>query len=340
MPNASTRFRLRWHAIFILALTALLLWLFLRNVDLGELRAALGRAHAGYIVLAVLVTGQTYVIRARRWQSLLAPVGPTHFRTALRTTVIGFAVNFLLPRVGEVVRPYLLARREGLPASATFATIIIERLLDLVTVLLLFAASLPLLPIDVGPDIRASGGVAAAAAIGALVLLFVSAGHPERLGGWTTQLGRRLPGRLGAALSDMVRSFAEGLAVMRQPARLLVALCWSVPLWLSLALGIWLTSLAFDLTFSYPGTFLVMLVLVVGVAVPTPGSVGGFHLAYLWSVTRFFGFDHETVAAAGLVLHAVSFLPVTFVGLVFMWQDGLTFGRLRSLEGEARQVGH
>jgi uncharacterized protein (TIRG00374 family) len=326
--------------VFVAALTALLVWLFLRNVAFDELGLALRRAHPTYIAAAILVTLQTYLIRARRWQSLLAPIGPSHFRTAFRTTVIGFAVSFLVPRAGEVVRPYLLARREGLPASATFATIIVERLLDLVTVLLLFAASLPLLDVEVGPDVEASGIVAAVSALGALVVLFVSAGHPERLGGWASRLGRWLPGRLGTALAGFVRTFAEGLAVMRQPGRLAVAVAWSVPLWLSLALGIWLTSLAFDLTFSYPGTFLVMMFLVVGVAVPTPGSVGAFHLAYLWAVTRFFGLDPDTVAAAGLVLHAVSFVPVTLVGLVFMWQDGLTLGRLRGLEVEARKAGN
>jgi len=340
MPIASTPSRGRWHAVFIAGLTVLLLYLFLRNIDLAGLWRALVRAHPLYIAGAVLVTLQTYLIRARRWQSLLDPIGPSRFRTALRTTVIGFAVSFLVPRAGEVVRPYLLARREGLPASATFATIIVERLLDLVTVLLLFAASLPLIRIDVGSDVRASGIVAAVSAGVALIVLFVSAGHPERLAGWAERLGRWLPGRLGGLLAGFVRTFAEGLAVMRQPGRLAVAAAWSVPLWLSLALGIWLTSRAFDLTFSYPGTFLVMLVLVVGVAVPTPGgSVGAFHVAYLWAVTRFFGLNEEAVAAAGVVLHAVSFLPVTFVGLVFMWQDGLTLGRLRRLEVEARQAG-
>ncbi len=339
MPTASTRFRVSWHAVFVAALTSLLVWLFLRNVDFGELRQALARAHPLYIGAAILVTLQTYLIRARRWQSLLAPIGPSRFRTAFRTTVIGFAVSFLIPRAGEVVRPYLLARRENLPASATFATIIVERLLDLVTVLLLFAASLPLLDVEIGADVEASGIAAAASALAALVVLFLSAGHPERLERWATRVGRRLPGRLGALLAGFVRAFAEGLAVMRQPSRLAVAVAWSLPLWLSLALGIWFTSLAFDLTFSYPGTFLVMMFLVVGVAVPTPGSVGAFHLAYLWAVTRFFGLDSDTVAAAGLVLHAVSFLPVTLVGLVFMWQDGLSLGRLKGLEVEARKAG-
>jgi hypothetical protein len=339
MPTPPSRFRIRWQALAVAALTATLVWLFLQSVPLDQLGRALLDAHPGFVIGAIVVTLQTYLIRARRWQSLLRPIGPTAFRTAFRTTVIGFAVSFLVPRAGEVVRPYLLARQEKLPASATFATIIVERLLDLVTVLLLFAASLLVIDIDVGPEVRTSGLVAAASAGLALVVLFISAGHPERLARWTERIGRVLPRRIGGALAGLVRTFAEGLAVLRQPAHLAQAMAWSVPLWLSLALGIWLTSLAFDLTFGFPGTFLVMLILVVGVAVPTPGSLGAFHLAYFWSVTRFFGFDEDAVAAAGIVLHGVSFLPVTFVGLVFMWQDGLTLGRLRRLEAEARQAG-
>src|SRR5262249_60493408 len=91
------------------------------------------------LFLGVCVTMMTYALRAFRWQSLLAPIGPARFATAFRTTVIGFGARFLLPaRPGEVLRPYLLARREGLPPTACFATILLERLLDLVTVLLLF----------------------------------------------------------------------------------------------------------------------------------------------------------------------------------------------------------
>ena len=91
--------------------------------------------------VAVVVTGLTYAMRAWRWQSLLAPIGPTRFVNAFTTTVIGFAASALLPaRAGEVLRPYLLARRERLNPASTFATIMLERLLDLATVLLLFAA--------------------------------------------------------------------------------------------------------------------------------------------------------------------------------------------------------
>ncbi len=328
--------RFPWHTIVVAVLTAALLWLFFRNVDVGELWGALSRAHLWLIGLAVLVTIQTYVLRAWRWQALLLPLGRARFRTAFRTTVIGFAATFLLPgRVGEVLRPYLLARREGFKVPSTLATIVVERLLDLAAVLLLFACALPFLGIDVGRDVEWAGGIAAVAAVAGLATLFVCAGHPERLGrlaGWVT---RWLPPRIAEVADHLVRTFAEGLAVMRQPGALVLAACWSIPLWLSIALGIWVTSAAFDLTFSYLGSFLVMMFLVVGVAAPTPGGVGSFHYFYLLAVTRFFGADAATAAAAALVLHAVSFVPVTILGLTFMSQDGLSLGRLKSLRPAA-----
>jgi uncharacterized protein (TIRG00374 family) len=132
--------RQRVRTALILLLTLGLLAFFLRNADMAAVWAETRRARPIPLLLALAVTGATYVLRALRWEYLLAPLGHVRFANAFRTTVIGFAATFLLPaRAGEVIRPYLLARREGLSATAAFATIILERLLDLVTVLGLFA---------------------------------------------------------------------------------------------------------------------------------------------------------------------------------------------------------
>src|SRR5204863_10028486 len=112
---------------------------------------------------------------------------PTHFATAFRTTVIGFAASFLLPaRPGEVLRPYLLARHEGLPPTAAFATIILERLLDLVTVLLLFGLFVVLVdPASLSGDpalyvkVKTGGLLAAGASIAGFLVFYFLAGHPE-----------------------------------------------------------------------------------------------------------------------------------------------------------------
>ena len=131
------------RTVVVIALAVGLLAVFLRNADLGQVWESVKAARADFLVLAVLMTCATFVIRAERWQYLLSPLGPTRFWMVFRATVIGFAASAVLPaRAGEVIRPYFLARREGLSATAAFATIIVERILDLVAVLLLMAAFL------------------------------------------------------------------------------------------------------------------------------------------------------------------------------------------------------
>ncbi len=329
----------RVRTVLILLLTIGLLGYFLRNADMTQVWAEIRRARPALLVGAVLITGLTYVLRALRWQYVLAPLGKTHFSNAFRATVIGFAATFLLPaRAGEVIRPLLLARREGLPATATFATIILERLMDMVTVLLLFAvfvltadpATMSAHPAHLA-RVKAGGLIAAAAAAVALTVAFVAAGHPERLGRWALRIERILPAKLARMVATFVESFTQGLGVMRQPRRLLVSLALSIPLWLSIAAGIWLTSLAFHITLPYVGSFLVMTILVVGVAMPTPGAVGGFHAAYQIGVQSFFGAPDDRAIGAAIVLHAVSFVPVTLLGLYFMARDGLSLSRAQAL---------
>src|SRR5918996_4521179 len=131
----------RLRAALVLLLTVGLLAYFLRGVDLSAVWAETRHADGRLLLLAVVIVLMTYTLRALRWQYLLAPIGPTHFSTAFETTVIGFAASALLPaRAGEVIRPYLLAKREGISATSAFATVILERLLDLLTVLMLFAS--------------------------------------------------------------------------------------------------------------------------------------------------------------------------------------------------------
>jgi glycosyltransferase 2 family protein len=331
--------RSRVRTILVFLLTLGLLAYFLRDADMAGVWYETRRARPELLAVALVLTGLTYVLRALRWQYLLAPIGHTHFANAFRTTVVGFAASFLLPaRAGEVIRPYLLARREGLGATAAFATIILERLLDLVTVLLLFSAFVMIVdPATIRADpsqlarVQLGGQLAGGAALASLAVLFALAGHPERLGRVAQRLGRVLPASMAAAVARSVQSFAEGLAVMRQPGRLLVALVLSLPLWLAIAAGIWTTTLAFHIALPYMGSFVVMMLLIVGVAMPTPGAVGGFHAAYQLAVQTFFGAPDDQAVGAAIVLHAISFVPVTMLGIFFMAQEGLTLGRAKAM---------
>ena len=327
------------RTLLVVLVAAGLLALFLRNTDLREVGTEMAGARLELVALSILVTALTYVIRALRWQYLLLPIGKVRFSIALKTTLIGFAATALLPaRAGELLRPYLLARKEGLSATATFATVIVERLLDTVTVLLFFGSYL--LVFDPGvasadattfDQVKMGGAITTAVCVALLVVMFFLAGHPGTLERLTLALSRILPASLAEKAAKLARMFSEGLGVVRQPGRLGIALVLSVPLWLSIAAGIWLVTRAFHIDMPFPGAFLLMAMLVVGVAVPTPGAVGGFHYFYRLGVTGFFAAPNDRAVGAAIVLHAVSFVPVALVGLLLIAQEGLSLTRLGTL---------
>jgi uncharacterized membrane protein YbhN (UPF0104 family) len=126
-----------------------------------------------------------------------------------------------------------------------------------------------------------------------------------------------------------------GLACVRRPGRLLAALALSLPLWLSIALGVWSASVAFHLAISFVGSFLVIAMLVVGVAVPTPGAVGGFHAAFKFAATTFFAASDDAAVGAAIVLHALTIGPQLGLGLLFAAQEGLNVTSMKRLADQA-----
>lgn len=266
---------------------------------------------------------------------------------AFRATAIGFAASAVLPaRAGEVLRPYLLAKREGLDVAAAFATIVVERVLDLAAVLLMLAAYLVLFNDGIEQQaptlyraVTLGAWVATPAALGLLALMVVLAGKPARLEGLLVRAERRLPASIAGRLSRLGRTFAEGLIVVRRPERLLGAFAWSLVMWTLLSAETWVVARAFGIAMSFPGSWLMTALLVVGIAVPTPGGVGGFHEAFRVGATAFFGAANHLAVAAAILLHAVSFVPVILIGLWAAAYEGMSFGRLQQLHSPERTIG-
>jgi len=292
------------------------------------------------VVLATLVV---YLLRSWRWGYLLSPLARVPLPRLFSITLLGFAAGLVVPRAGEVLRPYLVGRHHALRTSAAFASIILERLLDLITVLLLFGLYLYALPLPAaqqrGPfliGLRTAGALAGLGALVVLALLVMLHLWQERVLSLFDRVLARLPQRLAGPLGRGLRAFTGGLAVLRAPAPHLLAIAGqSLLLWFTIGLGIHWTNRAFGMDLPYHSVFLMLGFLTVGVAVPTPGMVGGFHVAYLQALTQSFGIDNATAAAAGIACHALSNLPVLVLGIIFLWREGLTFGGVARLaEGQ------
>jgi uncharacterized protein (TIRG00374 family) len=337
--------RSHFRTIAVLVVAAALVALFLHNVDLWHMLGEIRRARPEWLAMSLLSMFVNLTIRAWRWQCLLEPLGGTTFFSAFRATAVGFAATAVLPaRAGELIRPYFLARQSHVSATGAFATVILERLLDIVTVLALLASYVFFFGRDLGAAnpvvftaVKWAGATAGAGAVAALAVLFVVAGDPARVRRTLTRLEQVLPSTFAGMIGRVAEKFATGLGAIRRPGRLLVALAWSFPLWLSIGFGIWAVTTAFQFAIPFTGTFLLIALLAIGVTVPTPGAVGGFHEAFRIGATVFYGAPDDAAVGAAIVLHALSIAPALFLGLFFAAQAGLNVTGMRRLADQAEQ---
>jgi uncharacterized membrane protein YbhN (UPF0104 family) len=340
----------------VLFAALLLLWFF-RGIDWVALVQALREARPAPLVGLALVTVGVYVVRAWRWGDLLAPLGRVGYTDLFSATMVGFASGLLIPRAGELLRPWLVSRRYPIAWSAGVATIILERLVDMITVLVLFAAYLFVLPAPAAQaegevlfelwgfrptamDFIEAGGVIAVLGVG-VALAFLAALHasPGRVVGWVEARLARAPRWLAEPLGRVLHSFSDGLAVLRAPLPHLAKIAaQSLVVWLLIALGFWLNHLAFGIDLPFHATFLLIAFLVVGVAIPTPGMVGGFHAFYFVALGGVYGVDRATAAAAGISAHALSNLPVLVFGIVLLGREGLSLGRVAQVTRDEQKL--
>jgi uncharacterized protein (TIRG00374 family) len=324
---------------------ALLAWFF-RGIDWSALGQALRTARPVPLLGLVLVTIGVYSVRAWRWGDLLAPLGRVGYSDLFSATMVGFASGLLVPRAGELLRPWLVSRRHPIPTSAGFATIIIERLVDLITVLVLFALYLFVLPTPAAQVegrlmqlLKVGGAATGAGAVAVLAFLLALHANADRVVGFVERLLARAPRWLAEPLGRILHAFSAGLAVLRAPAGHLAKIgLQSLVVWLLIALGFYLNHLAFRIDLPFHATFLLIAFLVVGVAIPTPGTVGGFHAFYLIALSEVYGIDRATAAAAGIAAHALTNLPVLVFGLALLGREGLSLGRVAEVTRDEQKL--
>jgi uncharacterized protein (TIRG00374 family) len=337
--SASAKTRKTLRVAVSLALAAVLLVLFLRTLDFAAVGRAIRGAHVGWLLAAVTANLlATPLFRSWRWALLLKKAGrPSPFDLNSATS-IGFAASTLLPaRAGEIVRPVALARRAGLPVAPCLASIALERLIDLVVCVLLFVVyAVGWAPQNMAGEaagrfalLRHLALVFGAGTLAGLAVLTFLAAKPERTDRFVRPLLRPLPEKIGARIEAILLSFLDGLGALGTAKDVAVVAAASVALWALIASQVWMTLLAFDVAVPYPVSFFVLAWAILGLAIPTPGGVGGYHTAVAYALTAFYGVSKDTAGAFALVSHALSFVPITLLGLGFLLAGGLSLKTLR-----------
>lgn len=310
---------------------ALLAWAAGR-VDLRAVADAIRTVEPGWVVLAALVQVAALAWRGVRWHALLTGRVDVPLGAALRATFMGWVALALLPaRLGELARPWFLARRHAIDRSFAFGAQQLERLLDVACLLALLALYLDASPASAAAPESRRLLVALSSAEGSLAL--VVAAIVAVLAG-AVALAPRLEAALrrraspGAAASrtgwivDRARAFARGLTAIRSPRALLAAVAHSVALWGLVCASHWCLFRAFDLELPRLAVAPLLAFVVLGTLLPTPVAIGSYHAAVQLALASLLGLSLATASAYAVVGHAVAYLPNLALGSTLLLLDG------------------
>jgi len=323
----------------IAALTVFFLWLFLRNANLREVGAILAASNLWWVVTGFAANLVALVSRTIRWRTLLDPEDPPPFYATFFANAVGYMASIVLPiRASDVARPVLLSRRTSHRVSGALGTILTERVLDLTSILLMFVifAAMRWNEFSQAPGIAAwfyivrAGAIASAVILVALWTFLIGVRFARdtirRMHEW---LGRFLPKRIRSSWMHFFDTFTETLRISKYPGALGKVLLCTVVTWTCLTAQFWFATRAVHQPLPYDASFFVTGVTTVGLAIPTPGGIGGFHKACQLVLTRFYAFTVDASVAVAVLFHVIGTLPVLTIGLFLFVKEGVSFRQLR-----------
>jgi hypothetical protein len=319
-----------------------LLYLVFYQTNLSEVWAALQAANYLWLLPAVALYFVGVWLRAWRWHFLLRPVtagrqassprdGPPPaipVGLLFRTIVIGYTANDVLPfRLGEIVRAYLLGSKAGISKTATLTTIVVERLMDGLTMVFFMVVASLFLPLD--QVLQGTIRLSALAFIGVIAVLFLVVISRRTADALLALLLRPLPPGLRAQVTSLAGAVLDGLGALRSGGDLLGVLVFSLLGWLPETLMYALIGQGFGLGQPFSTYMLTTAAGNLGAMVPsTPGYVGVFDAPAKYALV-FAGVPDGLATSYTLVLHAALLLPVILLGLYYLWREGLSLGQLR-----------
>lgn len=319
--------------VAIAALTVFFLWLFLRNANLGEVWQIMKTTNLWWVGVGFVVNFGALLFRTIRWRIILDADDPPPFYPTFFANTVGYMLSTVLPiRAADVARPALLARRTSHRFSGALGTVLIERILDLTSILSLFVFFSFLRWNELSRDPQIAGwfyivriGAIASIAILVALAIFITGIFQFRDGIRRAHafLGRLLPHRFRDSWMHFFDTFASSFEITRHRAAFALVVFCTVGVWFCLTAQFWFATMALHHPLPFDASFFVTGVTTVGLAIPTPGGVGGFHKACQLVLTRFYKFDIDTSVAVAVVFHIIGTLPVLVTGLALFTREGL-----------------
>ena len=321
-----------------IVISAVCLWFAMHDVRPIEVWRALGQANYLGFVAVMALTLFGFWLRAFRWRWLINTPQPVRIGPLYRATMIGFMANNLLPlRLGEFVRAWALGRSERLSKSTVFATVVVERAVDMITLIAILGLTVIVHPIgertEAGIMVRRGASTLVALALGLTLFVIVLERQPERARAVLAALFGRLPARLRDQGLAMLDHFVAGLTLFRDFPRLLWVFLLSFLMFGVFTLCLMVSMWAFAMSTPWYAGLVMLVITAIGIMVPAaPGYIGTMNIACKVGLALF-GIGAERSVPFSWFLLAGQWVPVTLVGFLCLRREGLSLASL----GKARE---
>jgi uncharacterized protein (TIRG00374 family) len=316
------------------AISALFLAYFFKDVDWVELGRVLAGARWAWLIPSTVLVLSTYPVRAYRWWYLLPRVPESTFRNRFTSTVIGFMATSIFPlRAGEVVRAALFSLKSGVPIGVSFASLILERVLDLICVLFALGICLAAFPgaASAGSLVMAQrAGLVLSGVVVLIILVLIALKFSPDL--VRVPLGKvlsLLPGGVGKKIQHLVDSVIEGLTIVQGVGEVAWLLAISVFHWTIPIVACMVAAKTLDLPLTFMGSMVIFVFTALAAALPqAPGFVGVYQVAIVESL-KLLDAPLGQANAFALVWWLLSIGPITLTGFAATWLEGLSMAQVR-----------
>lgn len=294
-----------------------LVYLSFKGINFQDVLNDLGKIQISYVTYFIILIVLMQYLRSYRWGVILQPMEKIDQLPLFSVTSVGFLAIAAIPaRIGELARPYLISKRSSIKMSSALGTVLVERILDsfiivIIAIVVLFFTDLPSLMIYSGIIFF----FLALLLLGFVLFLIMRRDQALK---FINKILTHLPGKLANKIDTMLHHFIDGLQIVTNINLFLYLFFLSAVIWLVDVLAIYLLLLSFGFTLPIIASFVLMIILIVGIAIPTaPGFIGNWHYACVVGLSLF-GLAKSDALSFAVIYHFLSMMVLLVLGLAFL----------------------
>lgn len=309
-------------------LGAVLVYLSVRGINFQDVADGLKTIRYGYVIAVLITLLLMQALRSWRWGVILSPLEKIDQLSLFSVTSVGFLAVVAIPaRLGELARPYLIANKSQIRMTAAVGSVFVERVFDCLTVLFIFIFALFFTPLP--PLLIKAGTVFFLITLSLFVAMIVLITKREMSLKVLNSLFQKLPEKYTLKINHLFHHFIDGFKIISDVKLLLLLTFLSALIWLIDVAAIYLMFLAFGFTLPLAAPFVVMIILMIGIALPTaPGFIGNWHYSCILGLSLF-GISKSDAFTFSVIYHFISIGLVIILGLMFLPFHKFSFSDLK-----------